>query len=229
MPFCSRDGANSEINDGVITTTFKSGRFGSKNGSQFYTDEGDRFGREALLEYQLRFKSGFDFQLGGKLPGMHGGSSKTCSGGRAATGSNCWSARLMWRTDGVAETYFYVPMGKTGLNEQDRSFCSKCHGDSRCSANSAHCSFGRGDYTFTTDEWYTVKQYVKVNTDRMKNGEYTLHINDTLIHSHEKIKYSTSNLHPRGLLFSTFYGGSTRAYAPDNEGQIEFRDFKFYA
>ncbi|CAE6455221.1 unnamed protein product [Rhizoctonia solani] len=68
-------------------------------------------GNEFTLGYSIFFESGFDFVRGGKLPGLYGGTSNdeaaSCSGGRHA--ATCFSTRFMWRDQGAAELYAYLP------------------------------------------------------------------------------------------------------------------------
>lgn len=52
------------------------------------------------LGYSVFFPVDFDFVKGGKLPGLYGGT-RGCSGGNPAV--DCWSTRLMWRSDGKGE------------------------------------------------------------------------------------------------------------------------------
>lgn len=53
-----------------------------------------------MLEYEVYFPGSFDFVMGGKLPGMHGGNLQ-CSGySSVPNGNNCFSTRLMWRENG---------------------------------------------------------------------------------------------------------------------------------
>jgi hypothetical protein len=57
-----------------------------------------------IISYEVAFDSGFDWVKGGKLPGLRGGPDpNNCSGGNQANGTNCFSSRLMWRTDGAGE------------------------------------------------------------------------------------------------------------------------------
>lgn len=58
--------------------------------------------RNVSLEYSVFFPLDFDWQQGGKLPGLYGGH-KTCSGGDSAL--TCFSTRLMWRKQGAGELY----------------------------------------------------------------------------------------------------------------------------
>ncbi len=57
------------------------------------------------FEYQVFFPTGFDFVLGGKLPGLYGGR-QSCSGGTTAL--DCFSTRTMWRDGGQGEVYLYL-------------------------------------------------------------------------------------------------------------------------
>jgi hypothetical protein len=67
------------------------------------------------------FPGNFDFRLGGKLPGMHGGN-LMCSGSKMLpNGTNCFSTRLMWRENGAGEVYFYLPLAR-----QEDAFCREC-------------------------------------------------------------------------------------------------------
>ena len=60
--------------------------------------------RAMLLYYELFFSENFQFVKGGKLPGLLGGPEPgACSGGGKPQGDDCFSSRLMWRTDGAGE------------------------------------------------------------------------------------------------------------------------------
>jgi hypothetical protein len=57
-----------------------------------------------LLSYEMAFDSGFDWVKGGKLPGLRGGPAiYDCDGGSQPNGTDCFSTRMMWRTDGQGE------------------------------------------------------------------------------------------------------------------------------
>src|SRR5437660_1575157 len=62
---------------------------------------------ELYLSYRVFFPSGFDFVKEGKMHGLCGG---TCnSGGQKPTGTDGWSARVIWRAQGTANSYLYDP------------------------------------------------------------------------------------------------------------------------
>lgn len=59
----------------------------------------------ALLTYKVAFQEGFQWNRGGKLPGLWSGKdTKECSGGNQSDKDDCWSVRLMWRADGAGES-----------------------------------------------------------------------------------------------------------------------------
>lgn len=60
--------------------------------------------QSVLLTYEVAFDQGFDWVKGGKLPGLRGGPNPDgCTGGNKPNGTDCFSARLMWRKDGKGE------------------------------------------------------------------------------------------------------------------------------
>ena len=83
--------------------------------------------KEVTFGYSVMFEEGFQFNMGGKLPGLceysfclfvigthkaqDGGDNEevaaACSGGRHDEGG--WPVRLMWRTGGAGEMYTYLP------------------------------------------------------------------------------------------------------------------------
>jgi len=81
----------------ALEVHYPAGEDGTKGtGAQWQLDF-DQSYEEAWLRYRFKFRNGFDFVRGGKLPGFAGGSAPT--GNRQADGSNGFAARMMWRTD----------------------------------------------------------------------------------------------------------------------------------
>eukprot|EP00121_Abeoforma_whisleri_P016594 Awhi_evm1s15219 len=219
----------------VLEVGFKKDTYGVQNGAQFYTDLNDMSSNEAVLTYYMRFSKDFDFKKGGKIPGLHGGSME-CSGGRKATGTNCWSARLMWRAEGNIETYFYTPIANATDN-----FCQNCGRLSggyklynTCSeiveSTKSYCSFAKTTtYKLVPDKWIYVEQRVKLNTPGKTNGVYQLKVDGVQRgYSDEVVYRTTSDLGIGGLFFSTFFGGATQDWAPSKDQQIYFKKFKVF-
>lgn len=121
-------------------------KLASGQGFSFYS-EGSHDGvntpsaKEVVFSYSAFFEEGFEFAKGGKMPGLYGGTSadtaKSCSGGKQDGREDCFSARLMWRTDGAGEIYNYYPSGAHTdeyCNTAPMSKCDPKFGDSsKCS------------------------------------------------------------------------------------------------
>jgi hypothetical protein len=103
--------ANSSSGGPVLQVQYPAGSFQDNNvgGAQFYAmwnASGSAF-QSMLVSYEVAFDAGFDWVKGGKLPGLRGGPDpNNCSGGNQANGTNCFSSRVMWRTDGKGEGQF---------------------------------------------------------------------------------------------------------------------------
>jgi len=122
-------------------------------------------GQEIYVSYWFRFSDNFDWggiSEGGKLPGLANGD--RCSGGSSCTGTNGFSARLMWRNGGKAVLYLYH-MDKPGTYGEDFNLTDS-----------------NGDVLyFQKGAWYNVVQRAKINTDNNKDGEVQVWINGVLI------------------------------------------------
>ena len=157
---------------------------------------------ELWLSYYVKFEKGFDFRLGGKLPGLTSGEGKFTGGHKPKNGEG-WSARYMWRKYGESVIYlYYIDMpGKWGEDIKLDGF------------------------HFIPGRWYNLVQHIKLNTNSKANGTIEVWING------EK-KLSRNNLRLRlgdmGLIdsfyFSTFHGGNTRDWSPYVESIALFDD-----
>jgi hypothetical protein len=182
--------------------------------------------KEATFGYSIFFPEGFDFNLGGKLPGIYGGNSDEeavgCSGGRRDPG--CFSARLMWRTDGAGEFYTYLPD----------------YTDSRFAANAKQCdvapqsdcnptygaSVGRGSFHFAAGAWTTVTERVRLNDVGQANGELELFVNGKSVINVDGLILRDSGAGlMRGLQMQTFFGGSQPQFASPKDQDVYFSDF----
>lgn len=92
----------------VLQVQYPAGSFQDNDdgGAQFYAlwnSSGSPF-QSMLVTYEVAFDTDFDWVKGGKLPGLRGGPDpNNCSGGNQANGTNCFSSRVMWRTNGNGE------------------------------------------------------------------------------------------------------------------------------
>ena len=164
-------------------------------------------GQALCLHYRVRFPQDFEFVKGGKLPGLYAGEAP--SGGEKVSGKDGWSIRLMWREDGHGELYEYVfnKKGKYGL------------------------SAGRGLFAFPRGRWVEVDLEVVVNDPEERNGEARLWIDGRPVIEQDDLVYVTDDDAPRegGLMFSTFFGGSSESWASPKDQHIDFADFRLHA
>ncbi|KAI9497833.1 hypothetical protein BDB00DRAFT_802086 [Zychaea mexicana] len=171
----------------------------------------------ALLTYELAFAENFDWVLGGKLPGLFGGSpDESCSGGNQATGSNCFSMRLMWREAGAGEAYAYIP---------DNSICGS--GSVQCN-DEYGISFSRGVIQLKTNQWTKLEMYVKINNATESNGILQVWQDGSLVINQQSLKYRTSNaIAVSSLMFSTFFGGGDTKYATSVDTYTYYKNIEY--
>jgi hypothetical protein len=70
--------------------------------------------KQSCLSYEVKFPSGFDWVTGGKLPGMWIGAYGALGGNENTVSGS--SVRIMWRSEGFAEAYMYVP-SNSGISD----------------------------------------------------------------------------------------------------------------
>lgn len=195
----------SENGNRFLRVEFPRGGVGpSDGGAQFLTDFSQDIGDhdELYLAYDVRFGSGFDFQLGGKLPGFATGSAT--SGGRQPNGSNGFSTRMMWVEGGEAISYVYHPDQPSRFGE----------------------NLDWGSARFVPGRWTTVETRVRLNTPGQSDGIIEGWMDGRLVLRETGMRFrDTADLHIEGLFFSTFFGGSTQEWAPSRNERIDFDNF----
>jgi hypothetical protein len=158
------------------------------------------------LHYRVRFPHDFRFVRGGKLPGLYGGSAP--SGGKAVTGMDGWSVRLMWRMGGEGELYEYIA-------NMDEKF---------------GLSVGRGVFTFPRGQWIDIDLEVVINEPSRADGVARLWIDGRAVIEQNDIVFAAQETpFQAGLMFSTFFGGSDETWATPKDQYIDFGDFRMYA
>ncbi|KAJ3096667.1 hypothetical protein HDU97_005697 [Phlyctochytrium planicorne] len=179
------------------------------------------------LEYQVYFPQSFNFNMGGKLPGLFGGEFG-CSGGDSA--KNCFSARFMWREDGNGEVYMYV--NQAAQNKQlcrpplliPNTVCNPDYG----------ISVDRGGFKFVKGSWNQIHQTIKLNSFSsagrpVEDGVLTIYHNNNLIFSLKSVVFRLKpNINFIGIDVETFFGGNTRDYASPKTQSSFFKGFRLY-
>ncbi|KAG9019566.1 hypothetical protein FRB90_000474 [Tulasnella sp. 427] len=179
--------------------------------------------KEAMFSYSIKFDAGYDFNLGGKLPGFYGGTddnvAATCSGGRH--NPKCWSARLMFRPKGAGELYLYIPVG---VNDNDNKCGRKA--SSKCPDTGFGYSAGRGTWDWEAGKWQTVAQRLKLNTPGKADGESEIFINGKSVLKVGGITWRTNAAAViRGVQMQIFHGGHTEEWASPKDQDVHFADF----
>ena len=163
--------------------------------------------------YDIFFEDGFEFQLGGKLPGLCGGECYT--GNKMPETGKGWSARIMWRKDGNAVQLIYF-MGQK--SEYGDDFKWDLNGTIP-------------QKQFTTGSWHRIVNKVSMNTvttpgtgdknGRVQtwfDGELVLDVDTLRLRDYENVKVDKFYL-------STFHGGSSAEWAPTHDCFIRYDNF----
>lgn len=165
-----------------------------------------------MLRYRIYFPEGFEWVKGGKLPGLCGSQCNT--GGNPPTGTDGWSARIMWRTAGSLVLYLYYP-GQSGTYGTDLVFKD---------------STGK-PLSVQTGRWHELTTRICLNTpsptgaglsDGRVQAWYDGHL--ALDSSGFRLR-DRDTMHVNQFYFSTFYGGSTTDFSPPSDNRIFFDDF----
>lgn len=190
----------------ALKVTYPAGKHGSKDsGLSFQTNLNGNYD-ELYMAYWIKFDSGFDFNLGGKIPGL---------GGMPApfpeNEDNNFDIRLMWREEGKVE--FYVHGFKIrNLNDDVPERIWWDNG---------------GQRKFQAGKWHHIEIHVKLNTPGQRNGVLEGWFDGELA-----FRDTNSNVGIRGtgetdrklnyMFFSSFYGGK---WSPSSDQYITFDDF----
>ena len=154
------------------------------------------------LDYYVKFDKGFDFAKGGKLPGLTSGGDKY-TGGHHPTKGEGWSTRYMWVGDGELIVYFY--------------FIDMVH---------KYGDIVNTNVKLETGKWYRLTQRVKINKADSKDGILQVWVDGKEVINKQNIRF---RLGDQGMIdtfyFSTFHGGATADWAPQNDSYSRFDKF----
>lgn len=201
-------------NGKAMQVTYPAGSYGAGGASAFLSDIQFGMGlpktyEELYVAYDIRFAAGFDFVKGGKLPGLCGtdinqASHTGCNtGGGYPTGYDGWSARGMWRENGLLENYIY--------HAGQRNY------------------YGDDEYwnvAATPGVWHSVQHRIVLNTPGQKNGILEAWFDGRKVLSLSDIEYRKTNTIGINLFyFSTFFGGNDISWAPATDQTMHFDNF----
>jgi hypothetical protein len=206
--------ARNAVGNGVLRTHYPANIAGGTNSGILF-DQKFAESDEAVMQYRIKFGKDFVWASGGKLPGLAGGPGRIPVGctQNLDTINNGFSARLMWRKNGNLVVYSYFP--------------------NRLEPRQGNCGI---DYKFAqveADRWYTIRQYIKLNTPGQKDGLLRMEIDGEMGLDMNDVEYrgaGKSNVRINDLIFHTYRGGGAsdeRFHSPNNE-YIYMDDFKVW-
>lgn len=160
---------------------------------------------EYYLSYDVKFEDGFDFKLGGKIPGLTSGGAKYTGGVNPDNGEG-WSARYMWVGNKPIVYLYYVDMQHKYGESLELST------------------------TLKTGKWYNFTQHIKVNSVGQQDALIEVWIDGNKVGSKENFRLRIGD---QGLIdtfyFSTFHGGNTPEWAPSNDSYARFDNIRVYS
>lgn len=185
----------------VLEILYPAGKIGSRDsGAQLSVDL--PLSETYELSYRVRFPKGFEWTRGGKLPGLTSNGTKF-TGGKPADGTG-WSARYMWRPDARLVVYLYH------LDQPDK------YGE----------DVDINGFVVQPGAWFQITQRIQINTKDNADGRLQVWVDDSLLLDRSDVRFRKA---PDGKVdhfyFSTFYGGSTKKFAPEKEQRIWVDDF----
>jgi len=234
-------------NEKVLRVQYNKGRIHPTNGFQSLAAlpknnrpvEDVNNPQEVTLVYSVKFENGFEWVIGGKLPGLAGGLAR--AGGQNIGNYNMkngFTARFMWHMLETASgskvpsmlSYIYHP-GRAGTNGQF-VYGSGPYMSTEKPTLSFIDHSNDALFQFKTNKWYKIRQTIKANRPYKSDGTMKVWINDKLASSFGNMKFIADGMHEKysvdRFLFSTFYGGGGPEYAPKIDTHALFKGIKVY-
>jgi lysophospholipase L1-like esterase len=196
---------------------------------------------EVYLSYKVKFGSGFDPVMGGKLPRIeasHEGNAGTCP-----NGTDFFTGGMMFKKNNgnpIPAFYLYYPDQWNTTWYRDvyyditKTYPTSCKDFYTNSAVSAQLGgvYGETVYwnqTLNSGQWYTITERIVANTPGQKNGIAEGYINGKLVARKTDLRFrDTTNLKIDWIDFTSFFGGSGAEWATTKEEYIYFDDVIAY-
>ena len=199
----------------AMQVLFPANQFGSNGAVAFLSDLSfgvnfERSFEELYISYDVKFSDDFDFVRGGKLPGLCGYDvtlepEDGCNtGGGFPTGFDGWSARGMWREDGVLENYMYHADQFSRYGDDEVWNVKPVRG-----------------------QWHTMQHRIVLNTVGEANGVVEAWFDGVKVLSSNAMLYRKSpEIGINLFYFSTFYGGADPSWAPATDQYMYYDNFR---
>ena len=194
-----------ENDNHFLRISYPAGGVGPANGGAQFIIPFEHAYNELYLSYRVRFGPHFEFVKGGKLPGLIGGKHPT----GCKPDADGFSARNMWRPDGLLVQYVYWP-NQPGICGDDLPYKN-----------------ATGKKLVDTDRWYHVVHRIKLNELNKNNGVLQAWVDgELLLDENSRIwRLGNATFGIDGFYFSTFFGGNDPSWAPTTDQFVDFDDF----
>jgi len=194
----------------ILSVTYPVGSYkpsaSVQGGLGFYASPDKYFPSDTItLQYLVKFADNFDWVKGGKLPGLYFGK-PGASGGRFST--DAASIRIMWREEGEAEAYIYLPkdtVQPAAYFKTTDIIYNNGKGD----------SLWRGRFKLDKTNWNFISIVIKPNI-------LTVTINNV----RKSTEINWNNLMVSGIIFDTFFGGDDATWATPVTTKSLFKDLQ---
>lgn len=191
----------------VLMLPFKKGKAGKEDKASWHIDFKKSYD-VLYCQYQVKFEKGFDWKMGGKLPGFAGGDKP--GGGRHS--NEGFSSRIMWRPRGEMHQYSYYP--------ED----SAHNGTGFWWHNLGSKEMER--LKFIPGKWHTIKMKINMNRNWDNPGYIICWLDGKLaLHQEVKWKLKDARYGIEYFLFTVFFGGNDNSYAPKRDSKLYFDNF----
>lgn len=195
-----------EDGDRFLRLTFPEGTFNPGPHAAWWQIHLDQSFEELFVSYRFRFREGFDFVKGGKLPGLAGGRGNT-GGHPVPNGRDGWSARGMWRRQGDLVQYVWHP-------DQPEP-----HGEDFPYAT----PFQR---SVTPGRWHHVEHRIVMNDPGEHDGVIQAWFDCSPALDVRDLRFrDVGTLAIDHFQFATFFGGGDATWAATRDEHIDFDDF----
>lgn len=228
------DRARLNDEDELVTTAVPK-CVGMKSGTGFFAMPPKGFPADRVrIRYQVFFGEDFDWNKGGKVGfgiGI-GDGDETASGGDWM--DNAGSIRCMWREDGQAIGYVYLPLEKRTRDAviRSQSFQFEKAAEGSLGKDTGVNMFHKAlvGLKFRRNKWNTVEWEVALNDLDKRNGILRLTINDeTRMLDNVVYRRTNAAIKFNGILFESFFGGSTLDWACKSPQTFKFRNVQIQA
>lgn len=221
----------SAVVNGVLEATAMPRLYGMESGTGFFAVPSTVFPADSIrVSYEVWFPKDFTWVKGGKIGfgvGI-GDGMETASGGDWL--QTAGSVRTMWREDGQAIGYVYLPLEGKGrdavIRSQSFAFEKAATGSMGVKTGINVFHKAEAGLAFKKGTWNTVELEVTLNDIGKKNGRLQVTVNgetrrltDVVYRRREAIRFN-------GLLFQTFFGGGSREWACARPQTAKFRNLE---